>query len=77
MISGNKNIVGEVICVVKRMERLITNALNIFIMSFEAMIANPAAFTGKVHDIRNHVGQIEVAKFIRNSIKEVKVLIII
>ena len=72
LISGNKNIVGEVIGVIKRLERVMMNAVNAFIMSFEAMIANPAAFTGKVHEIRNHEGQIEVARLIRTAIKEVK-----
>lgn len=48
------------------------NAINAFIMSFEGMIANPSAFTGKVHEIRNHEGQIAVARLIRNAIREVQ-----
>jgi len=67
--NGTTFTAAEAACAVADADNLIKNALLAAALSFEALLITPHAFDERIHALRPHMGQMEVAKIIRELIE--------
>ena len=70
LISGSKAVLAQALEPLSRADNLMKNANLIFAISFEALVGNHSPFFHKIHEIRNHKGQIQCAKEILHYITD-------
>lgn len=68
LISGSKSCLAQALEPLCRAETLLRTANRIFAVSFETLVGNHSPFYHKIHEIRNHKGQIEISKEIIKNI---------
>jgi len=70
LISGSKTSLAQALEPLSRAENLLKTANLIYSITFETLVGNHSPFFHKIHEIRNHKGQIKCSKEIIQYITE-------